>query len=178
MKSRIYRRANGAHELKTDQIIVCVLVALSILIYVHSLHINVRMEKARAELHQMEIRLQELTDQNEVLQSMVDDLFGTLSVQTMEITFYAPLDPEAKEGVCFSGDRTVTASGAPVVIGETISAARSVPFGTRVWIDGFGWREVTDRGGQITDGRLDIAVDTVEEAMQLGRQKALVLIAE
>jgi 3D (Asp-Asp-Asp) domain-containing protein len=178
MKSRIYRRANGAHELKTDQIIVCVLVVLAILLYAHSMHINVRMERARTELAQMEIRLQEITDQNEVMQAMVSDLFGTMSVQTMEITFYAPLDPQAKEGMCFSGDRTVTASGAPVVIGETISAARSVPFGTRVWIDGFGWREVTDRGGKITDGRLDIAVDTVEEAMRLGRQKTLVLIAE
>jgi 3D (Asp-Asp-Asp) domain-containing protein len=178
MKSRIYRRANGAHELKTDQIIVSVLVALSILIYAHSLNVNARMEKSRAELAQMDIWLQEITDQNEVLQSMVSDLFGTMSVQTMEITFYAPLDPLAKEGMCFSGDRTVTASGAPVVIGETVSAARSVPFGTRVWIDGFGWREVTDRGGKITDGRLDIAVDTVEEAMRLGRQTALVLIAE
>lgn len=100
----------------------------------------------------------------------IQEWVNTWTVEEAELSFYAPLDPLAKEGICFSGDRTVTASGAPVVIGETIAAGPGIPFGTQVWIEGYGWRIVQDRGGRIGEGQIDIAVGTVEEAMRLGKQ--------
>ena len=94
----------------------------------------------------------------------------------MALTAYAPLDPRAVEGVCYSGDPTITASGERVEPGVTIAAGRNIPFGTRVWIEGHGMGVVQDRGGRIGSNNLDLAVWTRAEAYQIGRQQARVLI--
>jgi 3D (Asp-Asp-Asp) domain-containing protein len=101
---------------------------------------------------------------------------GQFEVKTMEITFYAPLDPDAVEGMCYSGDPNITASGERVMVGLTAAADKSIPFGTRIFVEGFGWRVVHDRGGSIQGDRIDIAVATKEEALRLGRKQATVLI--
>lgn len=93
-----------------------------------------------------------------------------LMVEEVTITFYAPLDPNAVEGMCYSGDPTVTASGAKSTPGITIAADPSIPFGTLVWIEDFGYRVVQDRGGSIKGNRIDIMVDTKKEALELGRK--------
>ena len=140
-----------------------------------------RQQWEREYLHQLNI---ERDLQIQAIQEDLSDAKGELreiqawvntwTIDEAELSFYAPLDPLAKEGVCFSGDRTITASGAPVVIGETIAAGPDIPFGTQVWIEGWGRREVQDRGGRIGEGQIDIAVGTVEEAMKLGRQSVTV----
>ncbi len=101
----------------------------------------------------------------------------------VEATFYAPMDPGAVEGMCYEGDPSVTASGHPVIIGETIAAPRDIPFGTRIWLEGFGWRTVHDRGSAITyndDGliRVDIAIDSRDEAYGRGREILRAYIAQ
>lgn len=92
------------------------------------------------------------------------------------ITGYAPLDPKAKEGMCYSGDRTITASGKQVEPGITIATDPSIPFGTWIWIEGFGWRRVDDRGGRIKGKKIDICFQKQEEALKFGRQKRIVVI--
>ncbi len=99
-------------------------------------------------------------------------------VEVVEVTAYAPLDPRAEEGVCYEGEPEVTASGEPVVVGDT--AAAELPFGTRIWIEGVGYRTITDRGGMVNRNgqgvrQVDIAVDTREEAMKIGRRKAFAI---
>lgn len=91
------------------------------------------------------------------------------------ITGYAPLDPKAKEGMCYSGDRTITASGKQVEPGITIATDPSIPFGTWVWIDGFGWRRVDDRGGKIKGRKIDVCFETQEEALNFGKQERIVV---
>lgn len=112
------------------------------------------------------------------INTMEDELnhYNQFDIDIAEITGYAPLDPNAVEGMCYSGDPSITASGANVVVGETIAGAKSIPFGTKVWIEGFGWREVQDRGGMITEGKFDIAVNTKKEAYQIGRREVLIVI--
>lgn len=97
-------------------------------------------------------------------------------IRIMEVTAYAPLDSNAVEGVCFSGDPSVTASGAPVIIGETAAAGNIFPFGTKLYIEEFGWRTVTDRGGMVSDRQLDVAVATQKEALEWGRRNVRVKI--
>ncbi len=60
--------------------------------------------------------------------------------------------------------------------GQTVAADKSIPFGTKVWIDGIGIRTVNDRGGSIKRRRLDLCVETREEALQFGRQNRKVII--
>ena len=98
------------------------------------------------------------------------DIFAGATVDEFTVTAYAPLDPMAVEGMCYSGDPNVTASGQPPVPGETVAAGPGIPFGSRVWIEGYGWRTVNDRGGRITDRHIDLAVETRAEAYAIGRE--------
>ncbi len=86
-------------------------------------------------------------------------------------TAYAPLDPRAVEGMCYSGDPRITASGAASKPYKTVAMGPSIPFGTEVYIPGRGLRVVEDRGGAIKDDCLDEMVLTQEEAYNIGVQK-------
>lgn len=97
-------------------------------------------------------------------------------IEIWTATGYAPLDPKAKEGVCFSGNRKITASGKEVDPQITVAADPSIPFGTWIWIEGFGWRRVDDRGGRIKGKKIDICFQKQEEALKFGRQKRIVVI--
>jgi len=96
--------------------------------------------------------VRELKTENKELQEQVRDLerwIDQWDIEINEVTYYAPLDNAAIEGMCFSGCPNTTASGAQVEIGRTIAAGPSVPFGTLVLVEGHGVYEVQDRGGLI-----------------------------
>jgi 3D (Asp-Asp-Asp) domain-containing protein len=65
----------------------------------------------------------------------------------------------------------VTASGKMVKDWHTIACPRSMPFGTQVYIPHF---DITftceDRGSAITEGKLDIYIADLEEALRFGRR--------
>ena len=69
--------------------------------------------------------------------------------------------------ICNDGESLYTASGQAPIPYYTIAADESIPFGTKLVIDGKEY-EVMDRGGAITTGRLDIAVQTHDEALEKG----------
>ena len=99
------------------------------------------------------------------------DIFAGATMDEFEVTAYAPLDPRAVEGMCYSGDLNVTASGLPPIPGETVAAGPGIPFGSRVWIEGVGIRTVNDRGGRIHDRALDVVMETRAEALRFERQQ-------
>jgi 3D (Asp-Asp-Asp) domain-containing protein len=97
-------------------------------------------------------------------------------IHTWEATAYAPLDPEAVEGICYSGDPQVTASGMLIEPGISVAAPPSIPFGTWIWIEDLGWRRVDDRGGAIHEGHIDVCMITKEDALKFGRRKVRVIV--
>lgn len=97
-------------------------------------------------------------------------------VQMMNITMYAPLSAGAIGGYDFSGDPSQTYSGEKVVPGETAAAGPNIPLGTRIYVEGLGWRRVNDRGGAIGPNDIDLAVATKEEAIGFGQQQRLVIL--
>ncbi|MEW5785265.1 MAG: 3D domain-containing protein [Bacillota bacterium] len=97
-------------------------------------------------------------------------------VQLMNITMYAPLSTNAVKGLDFSGDPSLTASGEKVVPGETAAAGPNIPFGTKIYVEGLGWRTVNDRGGAIGPNDIDLAVSTIEESIKFGKQQRLVIL--
>lgn len=117
------------------------------------------------KIDEIQTRLQELQDG---LDSMLET-FDTAESYTL--TAYAPLDPKAVYGLDYIGDPSVTASGDKPIPGQTVAADKSIPFGTKVWIEGVGVRTVNDRGGAIKRGRLDLCMETRDEALQFGRQR-------
>ena len=91
-----------------------------------------------------------------------------LSVSPTTITFYCPCE------IC-CGDWSVfrrTASGTIPKAGRTVAAPTYVPFGTKVYIKGFGQRIVEDRT-QNGNG-WDVFVNTHAEAVRLGVQRRII----
>lgn len=121
------------------------------------------------EIHQLTTTYQDLAREAQEMATIL-----SWESTTMEATHYAPLDPNAVEGVCYQDDPAITASGQRVEVGVTAAAEPGIPFGTRLYIPGYGFRIVQDRGRAITHGRLDIAVDSRKEAFRLGRRQVQV----
>lgn len=64
----------------------------------------------------------------------------------------------------------ITASGTKAEVGRTIACPKQYPFGTKMYIEGFGERVCEDRGGAIKGNKLDVFVATEKEAYALGRK--------
>ena len=137
--------------------------------------LQIEIEILEAENAHLRVRLQELRLLQEIVLERMEKWLDTWEVEMWEATAYAPLDSRAVEGMCYSGDPRITASGVEVVPGVTAAASPGVPFGTRVYIPGFGFRVVQDRGGQIGPGQIDVAVGTQDEALAWGRRAVKVV---
>ena len=68
---------------------------------------------------------------------------------------------------CSPAARGITASGRPA-IGRLAAADKSIPFGTRLYVPGYGACRVWDRGGAIRRNRLDLLLLTHKAALQWG----------
>lgn len=88
------------------------------------------------------------------------------NVTTMNVSAYTSAPPWY----------ATTATGARASSWYTVAAGPSVPFGTVIYIPYFasqpngGWFVVEDRGGAITNSRLDIYMDTEAECRTFGRR--------
>ena len=77
---------------------------------------------------------------------------------------------------CCGKSDGITASGEKAVEGITVAMDKSMPFGTKIYIDGVGERIVQDRGGAIKGNRIDLYFDSHQEALNFGRQTKEVTI--
>lgn len=68
----------------------------------------------------------------------------------------------------------ITASGKPAVEGITIAAPRSIPFGTRLKIQGVGVRVVQDRLAKKYDSRIDVFFSDHKRALKFGKKRLTV----
>jgi len=80
--------------------------------------------------------------------------------ENSRVTTYLP----EKGGANCDSDCSITAYSEPVDYERGIACGPSIPYGTPVYIQGFGWRgECKDLGGGITDNRLDVAMRLEDE---------------
>ncbi len=130
----------------------------------------------KSEIAPLKEQYEHMIQEDRELKGQIKQWLDEWQIVEKEVTYYAPLDPSAIPGMCYSGDPNVTASGARTEPGVTVAAGPGVPFGTEVYIDGLGWRTVHDRGGAITNGKLDVAVWSKSEAYSRGREHRTVII--
>jgi 3D (Asp-Asp-Asp) domain-containing protein len=70
----------------------------------------------------------------------------------------------------------ITASGKRVQAGKTAACPPSMPFGTRIEIEGVGERVCHDRGAAITEGRIDVYMPELNDALEFGRKRLKVRV--
>jgi len=87
----------------------------------------------------------------------------------MNVTAYTPY--------C-DGVNNITASGTQARRGICAVDTSVLPFGTKIFIPGYGVAVAEDRGGAIKGNKLDVFMDTLAEAKQWGRKNLTVYILE
>ncbi len=117
---------------------------------------------------------QQQIEDNAEFKSEWREFMDKLNVGEFEATAYAPLDPDAVEGMCYSGNPYETATGARTTPGRTIATDPDViPMGARVFIPGVGVRVAEDRGGLIKGNRLDLCMSSRAAALDYGRRRVM-----
>jgi len=128
--------------------------------------VNSEVDTLQAKLDRLLVKVDEMRDSvTNVMEGNLSEAEGW-TVRRFRLTGYAPFDN--KSGMCHDGDPTTTASGSYPKAGRTIAVdPKVIPLGTQVWVEGHGWTVAEDTGGLIKGDRIDIMVDTYEEALEV-----------
>jgi 3D (Asp-Asp-Asp) domain-containing protein len=70
----------------------------------------------------------------------------------------------------------ITADGSKARKGTLAADTRRYPFGTIMYVPGYGWGEVHDRGGAIKGNRLDLFFSSHKKALEWGRRTVRVKV--
>lgn len=117
--------------------------------------INNKLEKANLELEYA----------NTIITDLKDNEYSLVYLGNFKLTQYCC---EEYEHICGTGNG-ITATGTKVTAGRTIAVdPRVIPYGTKVYIEGFGWRTAEDCGGAVKGNHIDIAAPTHNEALSIG----------
>lgn len=117
-----------------------------------------------------------LKQEQQALKDSVTRFLAEWQIDTFDSSAYSPLDD--KNGLNSWGDGTVMNSGVSTAenIDTAIAVDKSViPLGSRVWIQGIGWRIALDTGGTIKDKKLDICMANYADAISYGRKEVIVV---
>jgi uncharacterized protein YabE (DUF348 family) len=88
---------------------------------------------------------------------------------SMVSTAYTPYD---------AGCNSVTSTGAVAQKGVVAIDPSVIPYGTKMYIPGYGVAVAADTGGAIKGNRIDLCYSTLDEAFQWGRKSVTVYILE
>jgi 3D (Asp-Asp-Asp) domain-containing protein len=70
----------------------------------------------------------------------------------------------------------ITAAGTKARTGTVAADTRYYPMGTLLYIPGYGWGRVEDRGGAIKNQKLDLYFHSHQDALKWGRQQKAVQV--
>ena len=122
-------------------------------------------------------RIEYLERQLEQMQQEIDATTDEPETITAIVTGYAPGDNIS--GICADDDPSVTSTGrTPGPMYAAADPAR-LPYGTRLYVPGYGEVEIQDTGGAMrrnSDIQIDLYFDTYRDAIEWGRQELEVVI--
>lgn len=108
---------------------------------------------------------EQLSLANSIIAELKSDEYELIYIGDYKISHYCT---EKREHICGTGNGK-TATGTMVTPGRTIAVDPNViPYGTEVYIEGYGWRTAEDCGGGVKGKHIDMAVDTHNNAMSMG----------
>lgn len=122
--------------------------------------------KKNIELQEkLDIIAEHLDDTNAVVAYLKNEQYALKYLGDFKITHYCC---ETFEHICGTGTG-ITASGTQVTAGRTVAVdPKVIPYGTQLYIEGYGWRIAEDCGGEVKNAQIDIAVETHVDALAMG----------
>ena len=159
-------------------------VATAIILFAMCMHFNCRTYLTKQQLVLANNNLQAETEKVLELNTKIESLNVTIAdiksdeyeliyIGNYKISHYCT---ETYSHICGEG-AGITATGTTVTPGRTIAVDSSyIPYGSTVYIEGYGWRVAEDTGGAIKGKHIDMAVDTHSNAMSMGVNSAGVWI--
>ena len=123
-----------------------------------------------------QVRMQEelVLAQSEIatLEERNDRLQLLTRARMVELSFYCDCEK------C-TGAYTTTKTGTIPTPGYTVAVDPDyIPLGTKIFIEGLGWRVAEDTGGAVNGYEVDVFVASHDEALRQGRYTALAIIKE
>lgn len=99
-------------------------------------------------------------------------------VEKLIVTAYAPFNN--KSGICNDGDPTKTSTGTRPDWGTIAVNPKRFPYGTKFYIEGYGYGIGLDTGGAMrkNSNKIDLYMDTYEQAINWGKREIEVIIFE
>lgn len=88
-------------------------------------------------------------------------------ILTMEASAYLPGD---------GNGNGITATGIPAMYGVAAVDPRVIPLGTRLYVEGYGEAIAADTGGAIRGNKIDLCMESYNEAMSFGRRDVTVYV--
>lgn len=102
---------------------------------------------------------------NETISALKTIEYELVYMGEFKLTHYCT---EEYQHICGLG-AGITATGTKVTAGRTVAVdPKVIPYGTQVYIEGYGWRVAEDCGGWVDGQHIDIAVGTHNEALSMG----------
>lgn len=106
----------------------------------------------------------ELEEANQVIEDLKGSEYKLVYLGKFRLTHYCD---ERYNHLC--GGNGVTASGTQTSVGRTVAVdPKKIPYGTKMYIEGYGWRTAEDCGSAVKNNQIDILVNTHEQALSLG----------
>lgn len=106
----------------------------------------------------------ELEDANQI----IDDLKDTDKLVYLGEFKYTHYCTQKYKHICGEG-AGLTYTGTKVTPGRTIAVdSKVIPLGSKVYVEGYGWRVAEDIGGGVDGNHIDVAVETHEQALSAG----------
>ena len=138
----------------------------------NSRDVNTAVEEPPAETQAAEISTIEIVEPvpEPIPENVVETSRGLVpytQMYGMEATAYLPTDGSA-EGL--------TAMGIPATYGIVAVDPDVIPLGSRVYIPGYGEALAADTGGAIYGYRIDLCMESYDEAMDFGRRNVTVFV--
>lgn len=123
------------------------------------------MELQKIERANYQKVLNQLNSANQLVSDLKSDEYKLIYLGDFELTHYCL---ELYPHICGEG-KGITYTGTQAIVGKTIAVdPKIIPYGTKVYIEGYGWRIAEDKGAWINDNHIDILVDTHDQALDLG----------
>lgn len=104
-------------------------------------------------------------------------LKGTIQVASRGADKFEYTKVYNMEATAYSYDAgSLTAMGTKVRVGAVAVDPKVIPLGSRLYIDGYGYAVAEDTGGAIKGMRIDLFMNTREEALRFGRRPVKVYL--